>query len=30
MTVIPEARRMAVLSSGTSMGSRGLIPTGGH
>lgn len=30
VTVTPEANRIAVLSSGTSMGSRGLIPTGGH
>lgn len=30
MTVTPEASRMAVFSRGTSIGSRGLIPTGGH
>lgn len=30
MTVTPEARRIAVFSNGTSMGFRGLIPTGGH
>lgn len=30
VTVIPEARRIAVFRRGTSIGSRGLIPTGGH
>lgn len=30
MTVTPEASRMAVFRSGTSIGSRGLMPTGGH
>lgn len=30
MTVTPEARRMAVFNSGTSIGFSGLIPTGGH
>lgn len=30
MTVTPDARRMAVFRSGTSIGFRGLIPTGGH
>lgn len=30
VTVTPEASRMAVFSSGTSIGFRGLIPTGGH
>ena len=30
VTVTPEAKRMAVLRRGTSIGSRGLIPTGGH
>ena len=30
MTVTPEAKRMAVFRSGTSIGFSGLIPTGGH
>lgn len=30
VTVTPEARRIAVLSRGTSRGLRGLIPVGGH
>lgn len=30
MTVTPEARRMAVFSSGTSMGLSGLMPAVGH
>ena len=30
VTVTPEARRMAVFSSGTSMGFSGLMPVGGH
>lgn len=30
VTVTPEASRMAVFSSGTSRGLRGLIPVGGH
>lgn len=30
VTVMPEAKRMAVLSRGTSSGLRGLIPVGGH
>lgn len=30
MTVIPEASRIVVFRSGTSMGLSGLIPTGGH
>lgn len=30
VTVTPEASRMAVFRRGTSIGFRGLIPTGGH
>lgn len=30
VTVTPEARRTAVFSSGTSKGSRGVIPVGGQ
>lgn len=30
MTVTPEASRIVVFSRGTSIGFRGLIPTGGH
>lgn len=30
VTVTPEASKMAVFSSGTSIGSSGLMPTGGH
>lgn len=30
MTVTPDASRIAVLSRGTSIGFRGLIPVGGH
>lgn len=30
MTVTPEARRTAVLSSGTSNGSNGVMPVGGQ